>query len=141
MYFMIQRSCASLFSALSSNLHTHDFHLNMAVISRSLFHDNSDSSSSNHTCPIPGPDPGTYYLEANQAMKLFLTIHAVQVPVVGKLTFHQFTTIISGAAALFACLVSFYLIFRHATHYAIPKEQKQYCLPFLSSPSSLTISE
>ncbi|KAN0092106.1 DUF300 domain containing protein [Hyaloscypha variabilis] len=71
-----------------------------------LFHDD-DSSSSNHTCPnVSVTDP-------------------VQVPFVSNLSFHHFIVIVSGACMAFSCLLSFYLIFRHATHYSLPKEQRQ----------------
>ncbi|KAH7413086.1 organic solute transporter Ostalpha-domain-containing protein [Cadophora sp. MPI-SDFR-AT-0126] len=70
-----------------------------------IFHD--DGSKHNHTCPTP------QYTDVEQ------------VSVVGNLTFHQLIVIISGASLAFSCVVSFFLIFRHATHYSIPKEQKQ----------------
>ncbi|PMD33849.1 DUF300-domain-containing protein [Hyaloscypha variabilis F] len=71
-----------------------------------LFHDDN-SSSSNHICPnVSVTDP-------------------VQVPFVGNLSFHHFIVIISGTCMAFSCLLSFYLIFRHATHYSLPKEQRQ----------------
>ncbi|KAK0122058.1 hypothetical protein ONS95_010322 [Cadophora gregata] len=66
-----------------------------------------DVSKHNHTCPTPQ----------------FSDIE--QVSVAGNLTFHQLIVIISGASLAFSCVVSFTLIFRHATHYSIPKEQKQ----------------
>ncbi|KUJ18918.1 DUF300-domain-containing protein [Mollisia scopiformis] len=63
-------------------------------------------SSTNYTCPTSTvTDPA-------------------QSPIVGSLSFHQLITIISGACTVFACVLSFYLIFRHATHYSLPKEQR-----------------
>ncbi|KAH8669499.1 organic solute transporter Ostalpha-domain-containing protein [Tricladium varicosporioides] len=70
-------------------------------------HHDSDSSKSNHTCPIEN------------------ITNPPQVPVIGDLSFHKVIIIISGACMAFSCLVSFYLIMRHATHYSIPKEQRQ----------------
>ena len=42
----------------------------------------------------------------------------------GSLTFHQLGLIISAATGLFATLLSFFLMFRHATHYSRPWEQR-----------------
>ncbi|KAL3426898.1 duf300 domain-containing protein [Phlyctema vagabunda] len=43
---------------------------------------------------------------------------------VGNMTFHSLAIIIAAAAALTAILVSFYLIWMHATHYTRPYEQR-----------------
>ncbi|KAI1323196.1 organic solute transporter Ostalpha-domain-containing protein [Xylariaceae sp. FL0255] len=47
-----------------------------------------------------------------------------EVPIVHNLTFHQLTLIIGGATTIFAIIVSFYLIFQHATNYTRPREQR-----------------
>ena len=49
-----------------------------------------------------------------------------QVPFVGSLSFHKVAVIVAGAFTTFSCLLCLFLIFRHATHFAIPKEQKQW---------------
>ncbi|TGO72531.1 hypothetical protein BELL_0444g00060 [Botrytis elliptica] len=36
------------------------------------------------------------------------------------------------ACLAFSLLLSIFLIFRHATHYSMPREQKQYTLPLCS---------
>lgn len=43
----------------------------------------------------------------------------------GSLTFHQLGLIICAGTGLFATLLSFYLMFMHATHYSRPWEQRQ----------------
>ncbi|KAG4421053.1 hypothetical protein IFR04_005816 [Cadophora malorum] len=90
-----------------------------------IFHD--DNSTHNHTCPTP------QYTDVEQ------------VSIVGNITFHQLIVIISGASLAFSCLVSFFLIFRHATHYSIPKEQKQiirivFMIPVFTACSLLSVA-
>ena len=46
----------------------------------------------------------------------------------GGLIFHQLGLIISAVFGLISVFVAWYLIFRHATHYSKPWEQKQYVL-------------
>ena len=58
--------------------------------------------------------------------------------IVGNLTFHQLGLIIAAATTLFAIIVSFYLIFMHATHYTKPYEQRQYVVVFLAEEFTLT---
>ncbi|PMD46667.1 DUF300-domain-containing protein [Hyaloscypha variabilis F] len=53
-----------------------------------------------------------------------LRIGRSEVPIAGSLTFHQLGMIIAAACSLFAILISFYLIFMHATHYTKPYEQR-----------------
>ncbi|KAG0652534.1 Transmembrane [Hyphodiscus hymeniophilus] len=45
---------------------------------------------------------------------------------VGNLTFHRLSVIISGAAAVWSCLIAVTLVFSHATHFSNPPEQKQF---------------
>ncbi|THV50414.1 hypothetical protein BGAL_0151g00100 [Botrytis galanthina] len=74
----------------------------------------SSDSSKNHTCPVENiNDPP-------------------QVPFIGNLSFHQFIQILSGACLAFSLLLSIFIIFRHATHYSMPREQKQYTVPLCS---------
>lgn len=51
-----------------------------------------------------------------------------EVHMAGSLTFHDLGLIIAAATALIAVLLSFYLIWMHATHYTKPYEQRQYVL-------------
>ncbi|KAG0124822.1 organic solute transporter Ostalpha-domain-containing protein [Tuber indicum] len=44
--------------------------------------------------------------------------------IVGNLNLHTLGWIICGACAIIATIISFFLIFRHATHYTKPNEQK-----------------
>lgn len=86
-----------------------------------------DSSSSNHTCPDKS------------------LANPPQEPLVGSFSFHQVAVILSGAFGAFACLLCFYLIFRHATHFAIPKEQKQiiriiFIIPVFAVMSFLSVA-
>lgn len=48
-----------------------------------------------------------------------------EVPVWHGMTFHRFGLILSALFGLIAVLVSTYLIWRHATHYLKPWEQRQ----------------
>lgn len=59
---------------------------------------------------------------------------------VGSLTFHQLALIIAGASALIAILTSFYLIWRHATNYTKPREQKHIIRILLMVPIYATSS-
>lgn len=43
----------------------------------------------------------------------------------GGLTFHQLALIAGGAFAIFAGIMSLYIIMGHATHYSKPLEQRQ----------------
>jgi hypothetical protein len=47
-----------------------------------------------------------------------------ETPLWNNLNFHDFGLILSAAFALFATLMSLYLIWMHATHYLRPREQK-----------------
>lgn len=76
-----------------------------AITARGLF--SHGSGSSNHTCPIP-----------------IIKQPKIQ-PIFGKTTFHTFAMYISGATGIVTLSVAAYLIFRHATHYSIPKQQRQ----------------
>ncbi|ATZ50942.1 hypothetical protein BCIN_06g04070 [Botrytis cinerea B05.10] len=87
---------------------------------------NSDSSE-NRTCPVEDiNDPP-------------------QVPFVNNLSFHQFIQILSGACLAFSLLLSIFLILRHATHYSMPREQKQiiritFMIPVFATVSFLCIT-
>ncbi|PQE19006.1 DUF300 domain-containing protein [Rutstroemia sp. NJR-2017a WRK4] len=83
----------------------------MTLLPRLLHHgsffSSSSSSSSNHTCLSPTiNDPP-------------------QVPFISNLSFQQFSEIFSGACLGVVCLISFFLIFRHATNFTVPREQRQ----------------
>lgn len=54
------------------------------------------------------------------------TIHLAIQPIVGNLTFQHLSAIISGCIAIFAALVSLFLIIMHATHFSEPRKQKQW---------------
>ncbi|TGZ78344.1 DUF300-domain-containing protein [Ascodesmis nigricans] len=45
--------------------------------------------------------------------------------VAGQLTFHQLGLVICAICTLIACVVSFFLMFKHVTNYTAPKEQRQ----------------
>jgi hypothetical protein len=47
------------------------------------------------------------------------------VPFVGNLTYHQFSTILSGACAVLSTLIVLVLIALHATNYSNPVQQRQ----------------
>ncbi|KAH6671668.1 organic solute transporter Ostalpha-domain-containing protein [Halenospora varia] len=53
-----------------------------------------------------------------------MLIGSSEVAIVGNFTFHTLGLIIAAACALLSILVSFYLIFMHATHYTKPYEQR-----------------
>jgi hypothetical protein len=84
------------------------------------------SSNANHTCPVVAKtDP-------------------VQSSMADGFSFHDLSVIVSGACTGFACLLSFYLIMRHATHFSIPREQKQiirvvFTIPVLAIVSFLSV--
>ncbi|TVY14449.1 Transmembrane protein, partial [Lachnellula arida] len=68
-----------------------------------------------------------------------------QIPIIGSLSFHDLCVIISGSCMAFVCLVSFFLIMRHATHFSLPKEQKQvirivFMVPVFSVVTFLSIA-
>ncbi|KAH8665420.1 organic solute transporter Ostalpha-domain-containing protein [Ilyonectria robusta] len=46
-------------------------------------------------------------------------------PLFGDTSFYTFNKILSGSCAAFACLVIFFCIFMHATHYSKPHEQSK----------------
>ena len=62
------------------------------------------------------------------------------IPIVGSLTFHQLSMIISGAAAIFSCLIALFLTIRQATHFSNPIEQKQILRIFTIIPTFSFIS-
>lgn len=85
------------------------------------------NSSSNHTCPDKSlADPRKPFPSLNRTT--VLTPFQAQEPFVGSFSFHQVALMASGACTVISCLLCCLLIFRHATHYAVPKEQKQYAL-------------
>lgn len=47
------------------------------------------------------------------------------VPLFGDMTYHTFSTILAGACGLLSLLIIGFLIFRHATHYSSPVQQRQ----------------
>ncbi|TVY12827.1 Transmembrane protein, partial [Lachnellula arida] len=53
-----------------------------------------------------------------------MLIGSSEVQIAGSLTFHGLGLIIAAATALIAVLLSFYLIWMHATHYTKPYEQR-----------------
>lgn len=92
---------------------------------RGLFHHDS-SKSSNHTCPSEDHTPPTI------------------VHLVGNLDYHQFSTALSAACALFSALIAFFIIALHATHYSNPVQQRQVIrivllVPWVSLFASLTV--
>ncbi|KAI4802563.1 hypothetical protein E4T44_11539 [Aureobasidium sp. EXF-8845] len=46
-------------------------------------------------------------------------------PLFSKVTFHHVGLVVSAVFALISVVVAFFLIFKHATHYSKPWEQKQ----------------
>jgi hypothetical protein len=77
------------------------------LIVRQLFNNDEDDSSSASVCPAED--------SAGPAI----------VPFVGDLTFHDFASILSGSCAATAMLVTFTIIFLHATNYSKPVQQRQ----------------
>ncbi|KAF4627472.1 hypothetical protein G7Y89_g10686 [Cudoniella acicularis] len=68
-----------------------------------------------------------------------------QVPIVNNFSFHQIMVIVSGSCMALSFLLSFYLIMRHATHYSMPKEQKQiiriiFVIPVFAVMSFLSVA-
>ncbi|KAH8667481.1 organic solute transporter Ostalpha-domain-containing protein [Tricladium varicosporioides] len=53
-----------------------------------------------------------------------MLIGSSEIAIVGNFTFHTIGLIVAAGCALLAILVSFYLIFMHATHYTKPYEQR-----------------
>ncbi|KAF2630512.1 hypothetical protein BU25DRAFT_259326 [Macroventuria anomochaeta] len=47
------------------------------------------------------------------------------VPIIGKYTFHEVATIVSGACALFSMIICGFIIAGHATNYSFPVQQRQ----------------
>lgn len=47
------------------------------------------------------------------------------VSIVGKYTFHEVATIVSGACALFSAIICGFIIAGHATNYTFPVQQRQ----------------
>ncbi|KAF8861564.1 hypothetical protein BDZ45DRAFT_740340 [Acephala macrosclerotiorum] len=92
-----------------------------------IFNDQDSSSKSNHTCPNKSlADPP-------------------QEAFAGSLSFHQVAVLISAACTVISCLLCFFLIFRHATRYAVPKEQKQiirmiFILPVFAVSALLSVA-
>lgn len=97
---------------------THSNHL----FTRKLF----SKSSGNYTCPsqdTSGPE---------------IT------PLFGDITFQHFAAILSGALGAVCLAISLFNVFKHATHYSIPTEQRQIIrvlllIPFFSIISFLSI--
>lgn len=77
-------------------------------ITRRLGH-HDDGNKTEEACPA---DP--YSLPADQ-MK----------PIVGSLTFHNFATILAGACGLASLLIVSLAVFRHATNFSNPIQQRQ----------------
>jgi predicted membrane chloride channel (bestrophin family) len=50
----------------------------------------------------------------------------VEDPLFASVKFHHVGLVISAVFALISVIVAFFLIFKHATHYSKPWEQKQY---------------
>jgi hypothetical protein len=83
----------------------------VVVFTRGLFHHNDDNSTSTsdsgHTCPVEDT--------TGPSIELF----------VGNLTYHQFSTILSGACALLSALIVSVLIAIHAINYSNLVQQRQ----------------
>lgn len=78
------------------------------VIARGIFRDkDGNSNSSKKVCPVED------------------TNGPAIVPFIGNLTYHQFSTILSGACAIVSTLIVAVLIFLHATNYSNPVQQRQ----------------
>ncbi|OCL02017.1 DUF300-domain-containing protein [Glonium stellatum] len=80
-----------------------------ALAPRSFFHhgDSNSSSSANHTCP-----------SVNESGPKI-------VPFVGSITFHTFSTYLSGICLLISSSLAIVSLVRHATHYSSPTQQRQ----------------
>ena len=81
----------------------------LVYLSTRKLRQHNDGNSTDHACPA---DP--YSLPADQ-MK----------PIVGSLKFHSFATILSGACGLASLLIISLAIFRHATNFSNPIQQRQ----------------
>lgn len=56
-----------------------------------------------------------------------LTLPAViEDPLFAEVTFHHVGLVVSAVFSLISVAIAFFLIFKHATHYSKPWEQKQY---------------
>ncbi|KAH8680994.1 organic solute transporter Ostalpha-domain-containing protein [Xylariales sp. PMI_506] len=67
-----------------------------------------------------------------------------EIKIAGPFTFHQLALIIAGGCSAIAILTSFYLMFRHATNYTKPTEQKHiirilFMVPIYASSSFLSL--
>jgi hypothetical protein len=99
----------------------------------------SDHGNSNHTCPTSTVvNQGSFKLNIYSFPVVLTAYFIAQESLINNLSFQHFTAIISGAFTAATCLISLYLIFRHATHYSIPAEQKQYLFPYPLSDPFLT---
>ncbi|KAF2802925.1 uncharacterized protein BDZ99DRAFT_468590 [Mytilinidion resinicola] len=78
---------------------------NMHLVARKLF--GGHGGSKNHTCPAPDTNGPTI------------------VPLFGSMSFKTFSTVVAGATSIVTILLALTLVLRHATHYTIPKEQRQ----------------
>jgi hypothetical protein len=74
---------------------------------RELFNKNENKSSSKPVCPAED------------------TTGPAIVPFVGDSTFHDFASILSGSCAATAILITFFIIFLHASNYSQPVQQRQ----------------
>jgi hypothetical protein len=93
---------------------------------RSLLHHDGSSTSHNHTCPSEDNTPPTI------------------VHLVGNLTYHQFSTALSGACAILSALIAFIIIALHTFHYSNPVQQRQVIrivllVPWIALFSFLTV--
>ncbi|OCL03323.1 hypothetical protein AOQ84DRAFT_347890 [Glonium stellatum] len=94
-------------------------------VARGLFRHDSGSLS-NRTCPHPDESGPTI------------------VPLVGSMSFHKFSMILSGACGVFVLVLCLYSVFSHAMKYSRPVQQRQLirivCLvPWVSIISFLSI--
>ncbi len=88
-----------------------------SLISRGIFHDiGSNSSFTNHTCPS------------------VTTAGPAIVPLVGKLTYHQVATIISGACGIATAIIALGFFALHAMNYSNPVQQRQVLRVVLLTP-------
>lgn len=58
--------------------------------------------------------------------QILIACAVVEDPLFAKVTFHHVGLVISAVFSLISVVVAFFLIFKHATHYSKPWEQKQY---------------
>ena len=114
-------------------------------VARGLLHhgSGSGSSSSNHTCPSSN-ESGPSMPESQLLNTIWLLTSPAIVPLVGSMSFHTFSMILSGACGAFALVISLYLVFSHAMKYSTPVQQHQIiriaCLvPWVSIISFLSI--